>query len=73
MRPSATAGGAAGSFLASIMRIGWTPPSFNSVVTLDGTTLRLDSDALTTVGRYLIDDYQTVTAANATIASTIAN
>ena len=62
LRPVAAAGGAAGSFLASIKRVGWSSPAPNAVVTIDGTVLRRDVEAPRLVARFLLDDYQITTA-----------
>ena len=66
-RPHSAAGGAAGSYLAAILAVGWKTPSFDSVVTLDGTVLSLSQVDPKTVLRFLNDDYQIVTAASSKI------
>ena len=55
-RPSMSAGGAVGSFLAAIHRIGWKSLAYNGVLTLGGTVIDLSTTAPHTVMRYLLDD-----------------
>ena len=66
-RPHSSAGGAASTYLAAIFAVGWKAPSFDSVVTLDGTVLPLSQVDPKTVLRYLNDDYQIVTASSSKI------
>ena len=62
-KPHASAGGAAGSFFAALRTVGWSSPTYDSVITLDGTTLMLSQNDSKTVQRFLWDDYQVSTAA----------
>ena len=62
-RPSVSAGGAAGSFIAALHRLGWKSPSFETVRTREGIVLDLSQEAPRTVGRYYHDDYQAMSAA----------
>ena len=64
-RPSVSAAGAAGSFLAAATRKGWKAPAFNAVLTADGTLLELDKVAPKTVMKFMVDDYN-IAAAQAT-------
>ena len=72
LRPMASVGGAAGAFLASLSRIVWKSPSPDALITLDGTILRLDTEAPRTVGRHLFDDCQVVVASEASLAKVMA-
>ena len=62
-RPSLSAGGAAGSFIAALSRVGWRSPSYHTVVTRDGTFLDLLAVAPRTTLQYLVDDYSVVASA----------
>ena len=73
VRPLAAAGGAAGALFASLRRIGWTSPSFDKLNTAEGTTLSLDAVAPKTLGGFLADDYQIVTAASSSLAAELHN
>ena len=61
-RTSVSAAGAAGSFLAAALRIGWKSLAFNAVLTIDGTLLKLDKEAPQTVMKFLVDDYHIAAA-----------
>ena len=68
-RPSLSAGGAAGSFIAALSRVGWRSPSYHSVVTRDGTILNLLNVAPRTTLQYLVDDYAVVASAASDVVS----
>ena len=52
-----SSGGAAGAFFTALNTVGWKSPSYNLVITLDGSTLDLTEQAPRTIERYLKDDY----------------
>ena len=66
-RPQAAAGGAAGTYMAALRRVGWASPAYNVIRTLDGTLLSVDQEAPKTIIRYLQDDYQITSAAASSI------
>ena len=68
-KPSATAGGAAGAYLATLHRIQRTSPSYDHACTRDGTLLDLTSTAPYTVMQFVKDDFQIVTAAATSLAT----
>ena len=70
-RPSVTAGGAAGAFIAAIDRIEWKSPAPDCVQTRDGTVLNLRDVAPYTVAQYVEEDFQIVTAAATSAAKRI--
>ena len=62
-RPQSSSGGAAGTYIAALKRVGWSSPAYNAVRTLDGTILQLDQQPPKTVLRFLQDDFQITFAA----------
>ena len=66
-RPSLSLGGAAGSFVGALRRIGWRTPSYSSVITRDNTVIDLRKVAPRTVLQYLNDDYAITAAASSDI------
>ena len=66
-RPQTSSGGAAGTYIAALSRIGWSSPAYNAIRTRDGTILQLDQQAPKTILRFLQDDFDIVFAAATTV------
>ncbi len=54
--PHRAAHGAARSFVAALVRLGWKTPSFDSVLTRTGKLLRIGEVDVVTVMRFAVDD-----------------
>ena len=66
-RPQTSSGGAAGTYIAALRRIGWSSPAYNAIRTRDGTILQLDQQAPKTILRFLQDDFDIAFAAATTV------
>ena len=66
-RLSLSAGGAAGSFIVALSRVGWKSPSYKSVMTRDGTIIDLGNVAPRTVQQFLADAFPILAATSSDI------